>query len=224
MARTSQTITQAEVNAYRAFCAANNIVDNETERGLANGDLLGKLITLTWQLDITAQTLQQAYDQLKERIHHLSPAEVRLNALRLSRGDMDYIVEFVRRSPNLKSDGDNLLTNVATIGSYMQQQRLPIQGADLNGFLPRLAQHSTQSYPLVWKQRLQDSDKKTEHETSSHEQEIIKNRAESVVVRTPSGLVNNSKTAIVREIVAKDPSGKIDWRKTLVLRERAAQN
>jgi hypothetical protein len=59
---------------------------------------------------------------------------------------------------------------------------------------------------------------------SSHELEIIKNRAESVVVRTPSGLVNNSKTTLVREIVAKDASGKIDWRKTLVLRERAAQN
>jgi hypothetical protein len=175
-------------------------------------------------LDITAQTLQSAYEQVKDRVSHYTPAEVRIKSLHLSQSDIDHLASFVEHSPNLKSDGENLLTNVATIASYMRQQRLPIQGADLNGILTRLAQQSTQSYPLAWKMRLQDSEKKTETEMSSHELEIINNRAESVVVRTPSGLVNNSKTAIVREIVAKDGSGKIDWRKTLVLRERAAQN
>jgi hypothetical protein len=224
MARTSQTITQAEVDAFDKFCAEHNIVCDSFDRGVANGNLLGGIIQNTWQMDITAQTLQSAYDQVRDRVSHYSPAETRLNALRLSQDDLNALEQFIRRSPNLNSDTeDNLRTNAATIGSYMLQQRLPIHTVD-NNILTRMAQLSTQSYPLIWRTRPQDSDKKTEHETSSHEQEIIKNRAESVVVRTPSGLVNNSKTAIVREIVAKDPSGKIDWRKTLVLRERAAQN
>jgi hypothetical protein len=223
MARTSQTITQAEVDAFDKFCAEHNIVCDSSDRGVANGNLLGGIIQNTWQMDITAQTLQSAYDQVRDRVSHYTPAEARIKSLHLSQSDIDHLASFVERSPNLRSDGANLLTNLATIASYMRQQRLPIQHLD-NNILTRLAQQSTQSYPLIWKTRPQDSDKKTEHEISSHEQEIIKNRAESVVVRTPSGLVNNSKTAIVREIVAKDPSGKIDWRKTLVLRERAAQN
>jgi hypothetical protein len=219
MARTSPAVTPQEEQLFLQFCDQHHIRNEH-----ANGVLLGRLIMDTWQMDITPGTLDAAFKQVKDKLMtYYSPAEVRLNALHLSQGDIDYLVSFVERSPNLKSDGDNLLTNVATIASYMRQQRLPIQHAD-NNILTRLAQQSTQSYPLAWKMRLQDSEKKTETEMSSHELEIIKNRAESVVVRTPSGLVNNSKTTLVREIVAKDPSGKIDWRKTLVLRERAAQN
>jgi hypothetical protein len=219
MARTSPAVTPQEEQLFLQFCDQHHIRNEH-----ANGVLLGRLIMDTWQMDITPGTLDAAFKQVKDKLTYCSDAEVRFNALHLSQGDTDYLAEFVRRSPNLKSDGDNLLTNITTIASYMRQQRLPIQGADLNGILTRLAQQSTQSYPLAWKMRLQDSEKKTETEMSSHELEIIKNRAESVVVRTPSGLVNNSKTAIVREIVAKDGSGKIDWRKTLVLRERATQN
>jgi hypothetical protein len=47
-------------------------------------------------------------------------------------------------------------------------------------------------------------------------------RAEGVQVRTPSGLVHGSKTAIVREIVVNGPDGKPDWKRTAIAREKAA--
>jgi hypothetical protein len=86
--------------------------------------------------------------------------------------------------------------------------------------LAQLSNQSQAKFPLAWKTPV--AAKKAEPELSSHELSIIQNRAESVVVRLPSGLIHNSKTALVREIFSKNADGSINWRKTLVLRERAA--
>jgi hypothetical protein len=70
----------------------------------------------------------------------------------------------------------------------------------------------------VWKRVEQ---KQQEREVSDAEIATLRSRAEGAVVRTPSGLVNNTKTAAVRAILVKNGKGEVDWRQTYLARERA---
>jgi hypothetical protein len=63
---------------------------------------------------------------------------------------------------------------------------------------------------------------KQEREVSDAEIATWRSRAEGVVVRTPSGLVINGKTAEVQKIVVNGADGKIDWKATCQKRELAA--
>src|SRR5689334_22529600 len=76
MTRTSQEITQAENNAYTRFCQQHNIVNEENEAGYRNGELLGGLIVIEWQMDITAATLANAYSKIKEHLTHYTPLQL----------------------------------------------------------------------------------------------------------------------------------------------------
>jgi hypothetical protein len=74
MGRTSQEITQSEVDTFLKFCSEHRIVTDD-EVGRANGDLIGEYIVLTWETDITPRTLAVALEKLGDRIVFYSEAE-----------------------------------------------------------------------------------------------------------------------------------------------------
>jgi hypothetical protein len=81
MARTSETLTQAEVDAYKKFCADNNIVNDESQAGLANGDQIGNYIVFQWGEDITPATLAVALEKLRDRIAFYTPAQAKYKVI-----------------------------------------------------------------------------------------------------------------------------------------------
>jgi hypothetical protein len=75
MARTSEGITAAEVKTYQKFCADQNIVADESEAGLQNGETIGTYVAITWGVDFTPATLAVALDKLRDKIVFYSPAQ-----------------------------------------------------------------------------------------------------------------------------------------------------
>jgi hypothetical protein len=75
MSRTSQELTQQEIDAFQKFCNENRIVSDESEAGNANGNLIGEYIAITWGEDITPATLAVALSKLRDRIVFYTPAQ-----------------------------------------------------------------------------------------------------------------------------------------------------
>jgi hypothetical protein len=75
MARTNENLTQKEIDVFQKFCGEHKIVCDETEAGLANGNLIGEYIAITWAEDITPERLAVALEKLRDRITFYTPAE-----------------------------------------------------------------------------------------------------------------------------------------------------
>src|SRR6267378_4799344 len=75
MSRTSEQLTQQEIDAFQKFCYENRIVSDEGEVGLANGTLIGEYIINAWGVDVDPQNLAVALSKLRDRIVFYTPAE-----------------------------------------------------------------------------------------------------------------------------------------------------
>ena len=157
--RTSPSITQSERNAWIAFCKQHNIVDEDNEVGINNGNVLGNLIIEAWQADITPATLSQAFAQVKDQLVYYSPAQQQWNqaSATLSQTDRDQIISYVSRSQSLKSDGDNVFVNATAFAKWITAHRIPVQ--NLDSMLPQIVQSP---YPIVKKRQLQDSEREAQ--------------------------------------------------------------
>lgn len=77
MARTSAQLTQAEVSSYQTFCLEHGIRLDGAE-GERNGDILGGSV-VSAGYDITPQTLQTVFDQVKVQLNLKSEAEMQFD-------------------------------------------------------------------------------------------------------------------------------------------------
>jgi hypothetical protein len=75
MARSSETLTQKEIDTYQTFCREHNIIADESEAGLQNGEVIGTYVAITWNVDFTPETLKTALDMLRDRIVFYTPAQ-----------------------------------------------------------------------------------------------------------------------------------------------------
>jgi hypothetical protein len=76
MARTSEQITQNEINAYAKFCAERRVIFGGTE-GEQNAEFIGNYFVNVWKQDITEQNLNTAWEQLRPyvKLYTLAQAE-----------------------------------------------------------------------------------------------------------------------------------------------------
>jgi hypothetical protein len=81
MARSSATITPAEVQEWMKFCRDNDIVADGSEKGLANADFAHEYFTKTWGEDITAANLAAAKTLILPHLHVYTPDELEFNAV-----------------------------------------------------------------------------------------------------------------------------------------------
>jgi hypothetical protein len=69
MARTSETITQIEVENWNRFCAKHNIINDGTEESKRFTNMVGEFVAITWGEDLTEQTLEIALQKFQEAGH-----------------------------------------------------------------------------------------------------------------------------------------------------------
>jgi hypothetical protein len=156
MARTSQELTQSEINFFNQFCAENGIV-LDGDIGIQNGNHLGNYIVETLNTDITPQTLAAALEKQRDRIVFYTPLEIehRKLASRMSEPERELIFSFISRR-GLQNEGDALLTNFNTIAAYFAEKNLPIATNTIDSALTNITSNGRRS--LLWKKRLQDSE------------------------------------------------------------------
>jgi hypothetical protein len=74
--RTSQEITQQEIQAFAKFCGDHDIVIDGSV-GEQNANALGDYIVDLWKVEITDETLEVALGKLRDRIVFYTPAQVK---------------------------------------------------------------------------------------------------------------------------------------------------
>ncbi len=74
MVRTSEQITQNEINAYAKFCAERRVIFEGTE-GEQNAEFIGNYFVNVWKQDITEQNLNTAWEQLRPYVKVYSPTQ-----------------------------------------------------------------------------------------------------------------------------------------------------
>jgi hypothetical protein len=75
MARTSEQLSQLEVDAFNRFCNEHRIVCDDSNAGHANGNLMGDYIVFSWKENITQETLAVALSKLRDRLVFYSDSE-----------------------------------------------------------------------------------------------------------------------------------------------------
>jgi hypothetical protein len=129
MARTNEGITAAEVKTYQKFCADHNIVADESEAGLQNGETIGTYVAITWGVDFTPATLAVALDKLRDRIVFYSPAQAEY--LKVANQDPDRANQLANwlgtqgNSGQLVNQGDEAFDNLRLL-------LITLRGYDIN--------------------------------------------------------------------------------------------
>lgn len=78
--RTNQEqITPQEVQAYNAFAAEHNIVNDASTAGSANGEFIAKYFMETWKADITPANLSAAFEVIRPHLKFYEPDQVEFN-------------------------------------------------------------------------------------------------------------------------------------------------
>src|SRR5258708_11323148 len=71
MSRTSASLTNSEIKVYQAFCRTNRIA-LDAEAGERNGELFAEVIGVKMDADLTQDTLETAFEQLKGQLKFVS--------------------------------------------------------------------------------------------------------------------------------------------------------
>jgi hypothetical protein len=126
MARTSETFTQNEIDAFNRFCAKHNIINDGNDEASARfGDLIGSYIAVTWGQDLTDQTLEIALQKLQEAGHSIpfkSSARIEFDRV-FSQCDPQLLKAFgswFSRQTQLEDQGDHGFANAAAILSQLR--------------------------------------------------------------------------------------------------------
>ena len=126
MARTSETFTQNEIDAFNRFCAKHNIINDGNDEASARfGDLIGGYIAVTWSQDLTDQTLEIALQKLQEAGHAIpfkSSARIDFDRV-VGQCDQQLLKDFgswLSRQTQLEDQGDHGFANSAAILSQLR--------------------------------------------------------------------------------------------------------
>src|SRR6267142_1978570 len=126
MARTSETFTQAEYDAFNRFCAKHHIINERNDKASAAfGDLIGTYVAITWGQDLTDQSLEIALQKLQEAGHAIpfkSPAQVEFDRV-VTQCDQELLKDFgpwFSRQTQLVDEGDPGYANAAVILSQLR--------------------------------------------------------------------------------------------------------
>lgn len=115
MARTSQTITQAEVDAFQRGCAKHKIDPDDTNFG----NLIGEYIAVTWGVDVTDESFDIALQKLKEAGHNVpfkSQARIQFDKFAAQYPEQaKALIGFLGQQHILLNTGDELYANASAL-------------------------------------------------------------------------------------------------------------
>lgn len=187
----TREFTQQELTAFQQALDAlgKNGLDIDYEGSGRNADLLMKYFE---QTSVTVAAIYQVVEQHKNEFAWLSPARQTWNkeSVPLSPADRDRILNYVRSSKNLKSDGDNLFVNAIALVQWLVSHGYSAASANLDVTLSQVAAQSR--YPLVKATRPQDSEKAAQAtKEAAAKQQIPKHTNDDVPSYVPAHLVEH---------------------------------
>jgi hypothetical protein len=71
--RTSETITQDEIKAYREFCARHRVIDNQTEDGIANANFIADYFLNIWKEMMTEKNFETCFPLIQSHLKFYAP-------------------------------------------------------------------------------------------------------------------------------------------------------
>jgi len=179
MARTSDQITEQEIQAFNEFCQQHAVV-TEGEIGEQNGKHISEYIVDTWKQDISPATLAVALEKLGDRLVFKSAIQVELEQVVSKLNDQERRVAYNWfKRQRLVSDGDQGSENVTNIIGWLQRNNHPITDQTLNLALSNIVNSGKR--PLHWKPApLQDAEKEQQRQREASSAPVRQERAEAV--------------------------------------------
>jgi len=175
MARASQEITRQELAVYDAWVKENNIQNTD-----ANALVIATYMLDTWGVEFTRANLDLALPQLRASLTFYTPLEAEYLKIsrRMTPEQVQTVSTFISRR-GLKDDGDNQLQNFITVASWILDKSQPITTDSLDRAIGNIINGSRR--PLLWKTRLQDSEKaaQAQREAASQQPARQDQRAEA---------------------------------------------
>ena len=152
-------VTPAEIATFVQWCADHGIKnDDNTPDADHNAEMVANYMLSVWGTPWTRENLDKALPQIQAQLRFYSAAEQQWNSesRSLSQADRDRILNYVRSSKNLKSDGDNLLINASALAQWISSHNYKVGNPNLDTVLSQVASQSR--LPLVKQVRLQGSE------------------------------------------------------------------
>ncbi len=75
MARSSEQITQNEINSYKRFCGERGVIHDRSQDDQQNADFILNYFVNVWKQDITEQNLNTAWEHIRPHLKIYTPAQ-----------------------------------------------------------------------------------------------------------------------------------------------------
>jgi len=155
--RTSNTLTQPEIDAFTDFCIQRGI-QMQGEVGVKNGEEISQVIVNRLNDYITPDTLQAAAAFLGNKITYLSPVEAEFTRMkyRLTDEESSLVLRFIPFY-SLSTQGQDEMVNFSTIVEWFTGRNQPITWSNLTRLIANVQNQPNSK--LRFQRRLQDSEK-----------------------------------------------------------------
>jgi hypothetical protein len=127
MARSSETLTQTEVENWNRFCTKRNIINDGSEESKRFSNMIGEFVAITWGEDLTEQTLEIALQKFQEAGHTIpfkSAARIAFDRV-ADQCDPQLLKDFaawIDRQKDFVSQGDQGFENAAHLLAELRSQ------------------------------------------------------------------------------------------------------
>lgn len=151
--RTTQEISQQEVQAYREFAEANNMPTDDSQDAIHNANFVHDYFVNTWKETITPSTLAQCFENIRPSLRFLQPYQKEFSGIWAGMSEPEREAFKKWKVRGLK---DNMKNAVAVLG-YIRAHSWPVDASHL-----QLALHqSVVSHHLDWE--YESTHKETQH-------------------------------------------------------------
>ena len=185
--RTSNTLSQQEINDFTDFCISRGI-QMQGEVGVKNGEEISQIIINRLNDYITPDTLQAAAAFLGNKITYLTPVEAEFNRMkyRLTDEESSLVLRFIPFY-SLSTQGQDEMVNFSTIVEWFTGRNQPITWDNLNRLIGNVSNQPVSK--LRFQRRLQDSEKEAlrlKTEDKIRHERYLKEHPPSAEKRNPS--------------------------------------
>ena len=185
MARSNETITQAELDAFEKFANEHNIeligIDGEN-----NGAAIGDYFLNLWKEDINAATLPHAVEQLRKagRLVFKSAAKAKFDQAvqGVTHDQYEKFSAWLRRQ-RLVTTGDEGYENAENILTWIKEKNAPFDDHSFSQALSNITNNGHLGHAnLHWHKKLQDSEREAQQKREAESQQPARQDARTELV------------------------------------------
>src|SRR5437762_1380953 len=122
--RTSEQITQNEINAYKQFCAEQGVIHDGSQDDRHNADFILNYFQNTWKQDITEKNLEVAWDLIRPHLKLKSKARVEFEKVAAGNPaaahQLGTWLDTQGKSGQLVNTGDDMFENLSLLLGTLQ--------------------------------------------------------------------------------------------------------